>query len=74
MEGAERGVGRAVAGVGVTGVGEGKWNGRRGNVFASSFRLLLLIAMLTLLLDHFKSFATFFIIYHFIERESEQLE
>lgn len=31
---------------------------------------LLLIAMLTLLLDHFKSFATFFIIYHFIEREN----
>lgn len=29
----------------------------------------LLIAMLTLLLDHFKSFATFFIIYHFIERD-----
>lgn len=41
-------------------------------VFASSFRLLLLISMLTMLLDHFKSFATFFIIYHFIERERER--
>lgn len=50
-----------------------QWIGGGGCVvFASSFRLLLLISMLTLLLDHFKSFATFFIIYHFIEREKER--